>query len=206
MLNIFQNSYRRIFNVHFAVQGPYTMNHSLPLFLICFLHKSFPKWCKVFVDDDFLFLPRLELQWRHLTKFQILKCFLNLFSSCKVLIWSCHYIINFTIIAVSHLHYLFTSFSGHNPAQRECARTGLRSYARCHPYPIPQPVKVSHTTGVYDPFSFRIVMWVLLRLTRTNQWKCCETGPTVFRPYPRRLESLTICRCHYKGSTFLSVI
>ena len=29
---------------------------------------------------------------------------------------------------------------------------------------------------------------------------------TVFRPYPRRLESLTICRCHYKGSTFSSVI
>ena len=38
-------------------------------------------------------------------------------------------------------------------------------------------------------------MLVLLRPTRTNQWKCCETGPTVFRPYPRRLESLTICRC-----------
>ena len=54
--------------------------------------------------------------------------------------------------------YLFTSFSGHGPAQRECARTGLRSHARCHPYPIPQPVKVGHTTGVYDPYSFRIVM------------------------------------------------
>ena len=27
--------------------------------------------------------------------------------------------------------------------------------------------------------------------------KCCETGPTIFRPYPRRLESLTVCRCHY---------
>ena len=84
---------------------------------------------------------------------------------------------------------------------------GLRSHARCHPYPIPQPVKVGHTTGVYDPYSFQIVMWVLLCPTRTiYHWKCCETGPTVFRPYPRRQESLTICRHHHKGSTFFSVI
>ena len=103
-------------------------------------------------------------------------------------------------------NYLFTSFSGHRPTQREYARTGLRSHARSHPYPIPQAVKVGQTTGVYDPYSFRIVMGVLLRLTRTNQCKCCETGPTVFRPFPRRLEILTICRCHYKGSTFFSAI
>ena len=31
-------------------------------------------------------------------------------------------------------------------------------------------------------------------------------GTTGFRPYPRRLESLTTCRCHYKGSAFFSVI
>ena len=29
----------------------------------------------------------------------------------------------------------------------------------CHPYPISQPVKVGHTTGVYNPCSLRIVMF-----------------------------------------------
>ena len=33
-----------------------------------------------------------------------------------------------------------------------------------------------------------------------------ETGPSVYSPYPRRLESLTIWWCYYKGSTFSSVI
>ena len=103
--------------------------------------------------------------------------------------------------------YLFTSFSGHKPAQRKCARTALRSHARCHPYPISQPVKVGHTTGVYDPCSFRIVMWVLyVPQEQIRESAVRRPGPTVFRPYPRRLESRTICRCHYKGSTFFSVI
>ena len=35
--------------------------------------------------------------------------------------------------------------------------------------------------------------------------KMQETGPTVYSPYPRP-GRLTICSCHYKGSTFFSVI
>ena len=42
--------------------------------------------------------------------------------------------------------------------------------------------------------------------TSHKRWKSCETGPTVFRPYPKWLKCLTICRCHKKGSTFSSVI
>ena len=33
-----------------------------------------------------------------------------------------------------------------------------------------------------------------------------ETGPTLYSPSPRILESLTIYGCNYKGSTLSSVI
>ena len=36
--------------------------------------------------------------------------------------------------------------------------------------------------------------------------KMQETVPMVYSPYPRRPECLNICGCHYKGSTFSSVI
>ena len=48
--------------------------------------------------------------------------------------------------------------------------------------------------------------WVLLSLAEFWSIKSCETGPTVYRPYPRRQESLIICWCNYKGNTFYSVI
>ena len=39
-----------------------------------------------------------------------------------------------------------------------------------------------------------------------NMEGICETRSTVDQPYPKRLESQTVCRCHYEGSTFSSVI
>ena len=47
-------------------------------------------------------------------------------------------------------------------------------------------------------------VWGLQRPTELMN-KGCETGPPAYRPYPRRLKSPTVCRCSYKGSTFLSV-
>ena len=105
------------------------------------------------------------------------------------------------------LHFFyFTGFSGHRPAQREWARTGLIGPMQSAiPTQSHNPSwEVGHITGVHVPYSFRTVACVLLRPTRTDQWKCCETGPTVFCLF--RLEILTICRCHYKDSTFFSVI
>ena len=46
-------------------------------------------------------------------------------------------------------------------------------------------------------------VWFLLCPTGLWILKGSEMEPTtVYRPDTRRLETLTICRCHYKGSTF----
>ena len=61
----------------------------------------------------------------------------------------------------------------------------------------PSTGKVAHTTGVYIQYSFQCkVVWIHLGHTSTT----VTVGPTVFLPYPRRLQSLTIFRCHYEGS------
>ena len=67
-------------------------------------------------------------------------------------------------LAQSNLHFIYFLF--HLFWTQVCPE-GIgtngthRSQARCHPYPIPQPVKVGHTTGVYvpppPPHSFRSV-------------------------------------------------
>ena len=47
-------------------------------------------------------------------------------------------------------------------------------------------------------------VWGLLCSAEVSTMQSCETRPQVYCPYPRTLESLTISRCNYEGSTFYS--
>ena len=57
-----------------------------------------------------------------------------------------------------------------------------------------------HNTGNFIPYSLREVRGLAIMLQMQ------EMGPKVYHPYPRKLERLTICRCHRKGSTISFVI
>ena len=52
------------------------------------------------------------------------------------------------------------------------------------------------------PLLFANSAWVLLRPTELSWTKVVRRD---YRPYLKRIEILTICRCHYKGNTFSSV-
>ena len=85
-----------------------------------------------------------------------------------------------------------------------------KSHARHIPFPVTthtqRLTKDSHNTGNFMPCSFRIVcgFFNVPQWSYMNMEGMCETGPTVYRPYPRR--SLTNCWFNYIGSTFYSVI
>jgi len=71
-----------------------------------------------------------------------------------------------------------------------------------------QPVKQGQTTtpGISSPTLSDKCVGSLTSPANHITLKMQETGPTVYSPYRRRPERLTICRCHYKGSAFSSDI
>ena len=71
-------------------------------------------------------------------------------------------------------------------------------------------LETDHNTQDYVHYSLRKVRGYIVRgfcniSQNVSYVQSCKPTPTD-RPYPKRLESLTVCRCHYKGSTFSSVI
>ena len=70
----------------------------------------------------------------------------------------------------------------------------------------PVQIRLDHNSRDYVPYSSRIGSGFFNVPYYLISNKSYEMGPPVYSPYPRRPESLTICRCNYKGSTFSSVI
>ena len=88
---------------------------------------------------------------------------------------------------------------------------GHRRISRFHtkmPHHSQPSIRIRKTaTASGSPYSFRIVRGCFYVSQNYQHSRNCEKGPPAYRPYPRRLESLTICRWNlYKGSTFSSVI
>ena len=66
-----------------------------------------------------------------------------------------------------------------------------------------QPIRGCTTPPVSTPPTlYEQQCWFFYVPQESEQWNSCETGTTVFLPYLGRLECLTICRWHNKGSTF----
>ena len=77
-----------------------------------------------------------------------------------------------------------------------------------YPYVKQQSMRQGQTTtlGTTCPTHFDKCVGSLTSPANHVTLKMQETGPTVYSPYLRRPERLTICRYNYKGSTFSSVI
>ena len=96
-------------------------------------------------------------------------------------------------------------FTGQNllPTGKRHNRTS-RSLTRCPTSPTHPPFTYERQLQHRDhPTLIRIVRGFFYVPQNYQHSRNCETGPPAYRPYPRRLESLTICRWNYKGSTFL---
>ena len=105
-------------------------------------------------------------------------------------------------ISMAEVSLLFVCFTRHlvclfywaNGRRTNRTRGPMRG---APPYPI-QTRKTRPQHRELHALLFTTSVRVLLRPTGLWTLKGCETGPPAYRPYPRRLESLTICRCNYK--------
>ena len=92
--------------------------------------------------------------------------------------------------------YLFIAFywAGFTIAQRERAQEDFNvPYEGAPPHPPPICIRKT-ATAPGSPYSFRIVRGFFYVPQNYQHSRNCETGPPTYRPYPRRLESLTTCR------------
>ena len=92
----------------------------------------------------------------------------------------------------------WTRVQTHHPGARGMNSTVFDQHGR-------RVTRVHRTTTTLQALLFSNSVWDLQRPSVLMNLGC-ETGATVYRSYPRRLESLTTCGWNYKGSTSSSVI
>ena len=100
------------------------------------------------------------------------------------------------------VHFFFCQFYWTQTCPAGIGTNGThRSHARCPPLPPTPKTRPDQHTGNSMPYSLRFMCGFF------NVPQGYEHSSVVRRDLrfivlnPRRLESLTICRCHYKGST-----
>ena len=85
-------------------------------------------------------------------------------------------------------------WAGFTVAQRERAQKDFNVPYKGAP-PHPPHICIRKTaTAPGSPYTFRIVRGFFYVPKNYQHSRNCETGPPAYRPYPKRLESLTICR------------
>ena len=107
-----------------------------------------------------------------------------------------------------HIEMCFTSYQSMaetGPQHIQAPLAASISPLAISPDPRMKEVMPDYNTRTPCPTLHATSVWVLLRPTFLWTLKGCEMGPMVYCPHPRRLQSLTICRCDHKGSTFSSV-
>ena len=97
---------------------------------------------------------------------------------------------NRSIIITVIILFYFIRFANSWQGLCNCMTQLLR--ARNSPFPYERPPQ----RGLRPPLFANSVCYLMSH--RIDLYKGCETGPTIYRPYPRRLGSLTVCRCLIK--------
>ena len=119
-------------------------------------------------------------------------------TSRRVFIKSHYFTISVVHKPTNSLRQLITIENDKNECQ-DGPFTRLRA-VKARPLKLVNWQKFQHTTHSTHPaHACMCIRLMNSEITALINRIGCETGPTIYNPFPRGLESKTICRCNYKA-------